>query len=116
MAVWIISLIAGLFLLRMIVRFIWSGTITFHVNRIKEDPNEERSAIFLKKMKMVWSVPNKPHLWIGLKEAYFVILNSRHIDFETKLSIYQLLTKRRVYGLRKPYKRLHSKAIAEPSA
>ncbi|KZZ83849.1 hypothetical protein [Bacillus sp. SJS] len=116
MAFWIIPLIAGLFLLRIVVRFFWSRTITFHVNHIKDHPHEEQAAVFIRAVKRVWSIPNQQNLWIELKEAYFMILNSEQIEFETKLAIYQLLTKKRVYGLRKPYKRLHSKAITEPSA
>ncbi|MGD7007097.1 hypothetical protein [Metabacillus sp. 84] len=116
MGVWIVSLVAGLFILRLLIHVAWTKTIAFHVSRIKDHPNELQAAIFLKAMKKVLKIPNKPELWLDLKEAYFVILNSRHIEFETKLQIHSLLTKRRVYGLRKPYKRLHSTAVTEPSA
>ncbi|MTH54008.1 hypothetical protein GKZ89_11375 [Bacillus mangrovi] len=116
MAVWVVSLIAVLFFLRILFRMLWSRTISLHVSRIKEDPNEKQARAFLKGIRSVWFVPNKPGLWIELKEAYFVILNGSEIDYETKLGIYQLLSKKRVYGLRKPYKRLHSKMMNEPSA
>ncbi|MCD7034658.1 hypothetical protein LRR81_10430 [Metabacillus sp. GX 13764] len=90
----------------------FSLKIKWHSNRLRDCADNSTAASFLKGIPSIWWIPNKPEFWTALKESYFIIYHNPSIDFDIKLDLYQLLTKKRVYGLRKPIRR---KSIQLPS-
>ncbi|MFY4775235.1 hypothetical protein [Metabacillus sp. RGM 3146] len=95
--------LAAVFATVMHILFIFK--INLNIRRLRDNADHESAQAFLKDLSGIWWVPNKPGYWTALKESYFIIYHTETIPFEIKRDLYKILSKKRVYGLRKPYKR-----------
>ncbi|MDE3839173.1 hypothetical protein C0966_07340 [Bacillus methanolicus] len=102
----IITTIFTLILLLLPLQIYWAISISRWAKRLRYHPvSEEQALEVINFFRKVWYIPNAPKYWGECKNIYYAVLHSPVVTFETKKQLFTILERRKVYGLRPPYKK-----------